>query len=607
MKDTSYKQHFKDCSPLETINRLKTTLKNMNIDVEEVHSLQSAIGTYSLRVIFSGTNDGTNGKGVSKEYATASAYAELFERLQNDLVLKYNPTKRSKFAFYKASDEQVRSASEIVSDDNAFTNFYFKYRGLENSSFEDKVKAFYSVQRLDMWLYKIQDGFVTLPFYDVVADKVVYLPYHAYTNFYGSNGMAAGNTSEEALVQGLSEIYERVAQKRILLEQPTLPDIPDDYVMSYPYIYKMLTNLRKNDKYECKLIDCSFGGKYPVAGLLIVEKNTGHYGIKLGCHPNYAIAMERAFTEAAQGMDIYEYINRSIVDFHNKNISDGDNITNSYKTGNAQFPYQILGKKPTYSFVRAKDVSGYSNRDILLDWIQRIKDDGNDILIRDVSCLGFPSYHIIIPGVSELQEADDRRFRAINTGLFVRALMVNPDEINEDNIKYVEACLKYFSHSLIENDITQYFPANPSFDFPGNECGCGSLYLLAMCSVYKGDYFQAESILSRMMKYMASSDITQEKADYYRCVYYYVSAMSVMKSHSEAMEYMNSMFSATVCERINNTFEDRHKVLILQYPCSMIPDDKNHPLNIAFSIREKILEKQVECNIQQEELREIFN
>ena len=42
------------------------------------------------------------------------------------------------------------------------------------------------------------------------------------------------------------------------------------------------------------------GGKYPVAALIILEKNTGKYGIKLGCHPDFGVAMERTFTEAAQ-------------------------------------------------------------------------------------------------------------------------------------------------------------------------------------------------------------------------------------------------------------------------------------------------------------------
>lgn len=42
--------------------------------------------------------------------------------------------------------------------------------------------------------------------------------------------MSAGNTIEEAVVQGLSEIIERYIQRRLFIEKPVLPTIPDDYI-----------------------------------------------------------------------------------------------------------------------------------------------------------------------------------------------------------------------------------------------------------------------------------------------------------------------------------------------------------------------------------------
>lgn len=51
----------------------------------------------------------------------------------------------------------------------------------------------------------------------------------------------------------------------------------------------MYSKLKENDRYEYILKDCSFGGKYPVAALIILEKNTGKYGIKLGCHPDLVL------------------------------------------------------------------------------------------------------------------------------------------------------------------------------------------------------------------------------------------------------------------------------------------------------------------------------
>ena len=53
---------------------------------------KSSIGTYALRLKIENTDIGVNGKGINKIYAQASAYAELIERLQNDLLGDLNVT-----------------------------------------------------------------------------------------------------------------------------------------------------------------------------------------------------------------------------------------------------------------------------------------------------------------------------------------------------------------------------------------------------------------------------------------------------------------------------------------------------------------------------------
>ena len=157
-----------------------------------------------------------------------------------------------------------------------------------------------------------EDGYLCLPFYNIKTGKINYLPQTLYHKYYGSNGMSAGNTPEEAIVQGLSEIFERVVQKRSFKEKTCFPDVPESYMKKYPEIYIMFNKLKSLDGYEVMMKDCSYGGKYPVAALIMLQKNSGRYGLKMGCHPDFGIAMERTFTEAAQGNDILEYVNRSI-------------------------------------------------------------------------------------------------------------------------------------------------------------------------------------------------------------------------------------------------------------------------------------------------------
>lgn len=595
------KMHFKECPPHETVKKLKGILNEMGIETEEYGKLESKIGTHSLRVILKGTSFGANGKGVSEIFCAASAYAELFERFQNDIGLLYNLKKGSKYGFHFSFDEKILSAPEIISESNPFIEFYFKQRNMSESSFEEKVESFERTQRLDFWMYQLEDRYVTVPFYHVNSEKVVFLPYNTYISYYGSNGMCAGNTPEEALVQGLSEIFERVAQKRIFLEKPCLPDIPDEYIKKFPYVFELLEKLRENDGYVYRMKDCSFGGKYPVAGLLILEKNTGRFGIKLGCHPDYGIAMERAFTEATQGGDVFDYINRSVVDFHNRGVDDDTNITNSYKTGAAQYPYQILGDNFSYSFTAAKDVSEMTNKEILHNWISEIRAEGYDIFIRDVSFLGFPSFHIIIPGLSELQNADDLRFRAMNTKMFVQVLLsMTPDNINDENIRYISSTFNYFRNVLIENGISQYFLGAKNFEYPGIETDNDFRYMIAMCDVFSGNYQDAEVIIQTICKSSIERKIEKKKIDFYSAVYYYVSAMSELHDHGKAMEFIDFMFDKNVSEKIDYIFSDRKLVIERQYPCRENHlDEDDNPYNIGFMYHEKLLERQIKSGIEQ--------
>lgn len=440
--------HYKQKTPEETVQFLQDILKNMKVEVTETWQERSSIGTYALRLDFRGTKIGANGKGVSKAYAKASAYAEFFERYQND-ILGPRVFFGSKFPFLMSPDEKILSSAEIVQNANSFTSLYFSQRGLSGVSDEEKAKAFYDVQKVDYHIYGLEDKYITLPFYSIKEKKVVYLPKSTYTPFYGSNGMCAGNSPEEALVQGLSEIIERVVQRRIFTEKPALPDVPEEYIQQFPYVYEIIQKLKEQEKegYYYFIKDCSFGGQYPVAALIVYEKNTGKYGIKLGCHPDFGVAIERTLTEATQGQDLAEYSKRSSVDFTNNHVDEWKNIYNSYKFGMGQYPYQLFSKNPTYAFTPVEDVSGMDNWEILHRWIGKITNAGYDVMIRDVSYLGFPSFHIIIPGLSEMVYPSDLQFRATNTRYYVSNILRDcPEKINA---KIVSCSYQQWNISLV--------------------------------------------------------------------------------------------------------------------------------------------------------------
>ncbi len=62
-------------------------------------------------------------------------------------------------------------------------------------------------------------GIVALPYVRQSDQKTIYIPQAIINNLYVSNGMSAGNTQNEARVQGLSEVFERYVKIKLSPKQ----------------------------------------------------------------------------------------------------------------------------------------------------------------------------------------------------------------------------------------------------------------------------------------------------------------------------------------------------------------------------------------------------
>ncbi len=554
--------HYKEASPVATVNKLSGILNEMGIEVTEDWQDVSCVGTYSLRVTINGTSLGTNGKGVTRDYARASAYAELIERYQNDLLCSFfvNAKEHSDMDFYFCPDEKILTAEEMLAQKDPFMNEYFAARDMLNASLEEKTEAFRKYNHPDITGQYNQ--YVCLPFFDLRTGKVYYLPKSTTIKFCGSNGMAAGNTPEEAIVQGLSEIFERVSQTRIFHEKPSLPDIPEDYIRQYPEIYNMYLKLKSMDGYEVFMKDCSFGGLFPVAALILVQKNTNKFGIKLGCHPDYGIAMERAFTEAAQGNDLTEYVNRSTLNYYNTNVDDSANIENSYKVGLATYPYEIFGSDSSYPFSEPVDVSMLSNREIMLKWIDGILSEGHDILIRNVSSLGFPSFHIIIPGMSEIKRRDDYALRVANTRSLTSNLMRHPSMITLKDVGFVQAVMGYYANRVLENGLSTFFPPSDEYDLPFEKYHCGNIYVCCLCDVMKRDYGSAAGKINSMYRVAEGYGADEDTLSVVRCMYSYLSGMDAVGDEDALIRFLRIFFDRKYIDETLCRLGDPERVFI---------------------------------------------
>ena len=194
----TFAKQYKAASPTATVRRIKRLLAGVGIKVkEETRSLKDLV--YSTRItITNGLIDelglGSNGKGVSPEYALASGYAELMERLQTRLLyddmLMLPPAATKKFlgrTFFRCAPEEV-------------------LRKADWSFFPKQGK---SVDNLHVG----RTAYATMLAVRTGRKETVPLELMRYMT--GSTGACAGNTREEALVQGMCEILERHALQKV--------------------------------------------------------------------------------------------------------------------------------------------------------------------------------------------------------------------------------------------------------------------------------------------------------------------------------------------------------------------------------------------------------
>ena len=384
---------FKDAKPLDTVDTIKAILNKYNIETDE-HWYESGVPyCYSLRITVKGTTFGTNGKGLTKEFALASAYGELMERLQLGFLGKLELQKDGN---YSVNDglSQVVSAKDLFQKNK---NWYELY--------SSKLKV-YTGEDIDaeklLMQYADKDGNVlSTPFYCINKKTVEYLPTKLNKNVYTANGCAAGNSPEEAIVQALSEIVERHYLTEMMLEDITPLNIPEEVLKKYEAAYAIISYLREKN-FKVILKDCSCGRKFPIVSVCIVDKKTGKYHTHFGANPVFEIALERALTESFQGRNIGDI--SEIIDFRFKKdgFFDMKNLKSELVVGvSEKLPGFFVGE-PKYQYNEDMGFSGENNKELLKQCIEYFEAQGLDILVRDYSCLGFCTFRVIIPGYSEV-------------------------------------------------------------------------------------------------------------------------------------------------------------------------------------------------------------
>lgn len=516
---------FKDESPLKTVDRVKKILSNLNIETTEKWNDSSVPYCFSLRVSVVGTTFGTNGKGITKEFALASAYGELMERLQlgtigGDVIQKDGTA--------SVNDAQ----SELVEAKKLLEENYNRYK-LWSENLEKITGNIETPENILMRYANSEGNLLATPFYCINNDKKEYISTSMYKALYGTNGSAAGNTMEEAIVQAISEIVERNHQTYMFFNNVTAPDIPEDVLKKCEIAYKIISYLRNNG-FKVIVKDCSLSTKFPVVSVCIISEITGKYHIHLGAYPIFEIALQRALTESFQGRSLD---NLATIEGFRYDDLTSLNINILYhgliKGVSETTPRFFVGKE-TFPYNNDMGFSGKNNKELLLECVDYFKQMGYDILVRNLSCFGFPTYQVVIPGYSEVlthrlsKKHDDQQYKK-----YARKVLRDPSKASfEEMLGFLMHVAETGKVSVFRSSSVFSSDAGLSLDYSKQD----DAYIFAASLSY------VNYTLSRFPEVVKNIDkmlgISNKNEEYLICVKRYISFTLNEYNNSETKELL---------------------------------------------------------------------
>ena len=231
----------KDAALEDSISKFQQKLTALGFNIEEASWLNPVPNVWSVHIrdkdcpqCFS------NGKGASKKAALASALGEYFERLSTNYFFAdfylgqeiangdfvHYPTEK----WFPIEDDAL--LPQGILDDYLWDYF-------------DPNQELTPELLVDLQSGNYDRGIVAMPYVRQSDQQTVYIPQSIITNLYVSNGMSAGNTKNEARVQGLSEVFERYVKNRIIAEAISLPEIPKSVMDRYPSIQASIAKLEE--------------------------------------------------------------------------------------------------------------------------------------------------------------------------------------------------------------------------------------------------------------------------------------------------------------------------------------------------------------------------
>ncbi len=421
----------KDAALEESIEKFQTKLKNLGFNIEEASWLNPVPNVWSVHIRDADCPQCfSNGKGASKKAALASALGEYFERLSTnyfwaDFYLG-KEIAEGKFVHYP-SEKWFEIEDEETLPKGILDPFLRNYFDPHGDLTPDLL--------IDLQSGNADRGIVALPYTRQSDGQTVYIPQSIIGNLFVSNGMSAGNTKNEARVQGLSEVFERFVKNRIITEAISLPEIPQSVIDCYPTIKASIEKLEQ-EGFPILCYDASLGGEFPVICVILLNPNNGTCFASFGAHPNFQVAFERTVTELLQGRSLKDLDVFAPPSFNNEDVADHANLETHFIDSSGLISWDLFKSEADYDFAHW-DFSGTTEQEFanLMAIFNKHK---QEVYIMDYEHLGVYACRILAPGMSNIYPSDDLIYANNNMGMEWREILLDLPYFHHDQETYQE-------------------------------------------------------------------------------------------------------------------------------------------------------------------------
>jgi ribosomal protein S12 methylthiotransferase accessory factor len=369
----------KVCSPEETVERVRNRFAGLKLDilknVVRVDSGRLDIPVYlSLCGLDAVRTIGTQkqmGKGSTPAQSEASALMELVER----------------FSFFSFMQQRSFIYSRAVS----LAGNALPFKTLARSLFDNSPEVAAAARLYEDWPLYFTGGT------SLTHQRPVEIPLHWFYLINEYNGPAAGNSLEEAILQGICEVVERHVGSVISHERLFTPGIDPQSVQD-PVGKELLAKFHRQG-IKVFLRDFSLDTGIPTVGALAYDPSTFPEASEIiftaGTTPDPEKSLNRALTEIAQ-----------LAGDFNKQTSYRPTLPKYQTLSDASYLTQPGPLKPLASLPRL----AHDNLKVEIEnCVAALARLGLEVLVVDVthSQIQIPAVYVIIPGAHFLARTRD--------------------------------------------------------------------------------------------------------------------------------------------------------------------------------------------------------